>query len=243
MRSSLLNLLIGLLLLGAGGPLAAQGEAENTCPPLPLNTIVEPFVYYVGIADAYARRGLAAQALPVYTCAIDSQPGYAPAYARRGLVQTTLGDDDAALEDFNRALELDETLLEAYLNRGMFYTRAGNYALAIGDFTLVTSFDPQNTMALQNRAMVHAIEGNFDLAMRDLEQSITLDPDDPAPYAARAAIYSALALQDYQRFMEASGNPRASLPAGTPGEVLSSVDDSLRSSNIAVWLSLLRAGQ
>jgi tetratricopeptide (TPR) repeat protein len=235
-------LLIGLLLM-IGGPLAAQTDEADTCPPLPLNTIVEPFVYYIGIADAYAGRGQDNFALPVYTCAIEAQPEYAPAYARRGLIQTTLGNDAAALEDFNRALGLDETLLEAYLNRGIFYTRAGNYALAVGDFTLVTSFDPQNTTALQNRAMVHAIEGNFDLAMADLEQAITLNPDDPAPYAARAAIYSALALQDYQRFLDANGDPRAPLPAGTPGEVLSSVDDSLRSGNIAVWLSLLRAGQ
>lgn len=224
------------------GRLSAQTDPPE-CLPLPLDFTGEAFAYYTGIADAFTARGQSSVALMVYTCAIDAQPDYAPAYARRGLAQTVLGNDDAALADFNRALELDETLLEGYLNRGIFYTRAGNYGLAIGDFTLVSSFDPTNTSALQNRAMVHAIEGNLDLAMSDLDQAITLNPDDPAPFAARAAVYSAYALQDYQRFLEASGNPRAPLPAGTPGEVLSAVDDSLRSGNVAVWVTLLRAGQ
>jgi tetratricopeptide (TPR) repeat protein len=229
-----------LMLLGIT-PLAAQTDPE-ACPPLPLDFTGAPFAYFTGVADAFASRGQSSQALTAYTCAIESQPGYAPAYARRGLAQTILGDDDAALEDFNRALELDETLLEGYINRGIFYTRAGNYGLAIGDFTLVISFDPENTLALQNRAMVHAIEGNFDLALADLEQAIAIAPDDPAPYAARAAIYSAYALQDYQRFLEVSGDPRAALPAGTPGEVLFAVDNSLRTGDIAVWVSLQRAG-
>lgn len=234
-------LIIGLLLLGAGG-LSAQTNTD-ACPPLPLGLTGDTYTYYVGVGDAHAAGERSTRALTAYTCAIDAQPDYAPAYARRGLAQTVLGNADAAIADFNRALELDETLLEAYINRGIFYTRAGNYALAIGDFTLVFSLDPQNALALQNRAMVHAIEGNYDLALEDLNQAITIAPDDPAPYAARAAIYSAYALQDYQRFLDASGSQRAALPAGTPGEVLSAVDDSMRGGSVDVWVTLLRPGQ
>ncbi len=234
-------LMVCLLLLGAGG-LSAQTNTGD-CPPLPLGLTGDAYTYYVGVGDAYAARNQSTLALTAYTCAIDAQPDYAPAYARRGLAQTVLGDADAAIADFNRALDLDETLLEGYINRGIFYTRAGNYALAIGDFTLVVSLDPQNTLGLQNRAMVHAIEGNFDLALADLDQAINLAPDDPAPYAARAAIYSAYALQDYQRFLDASGDQKASLPAGTPGEVLAAVDNSIRSGSVDVWIALLRAGQ
>lgn len=241
MHRKFLWLIICLLLLGAGR-LAAQTGAEE-CPPLPLGLTGGPFSYYVGVADNYASRQRSGEAIAAYTCAINAAPDYAPAYARRGLAHTALGNDEAAVADFNQAIELDETLLETYINRGIFYTRAGNYALAIGDFTLAATLNPASTRALQNRAMVHAIEKNFDLALADLEQAIALAPDDPAPYAARAAIYSAFALQDYQRFLEASGSPRANLPAGTPGEVLFLVDESLRSGSVTVWLALQRAGQ
>jgi tetratricopeptide (TPR) repeat protein len=228
-----------LLLLGVGR-LAAQTETE--CPPPPVGFDVPPYTYYIGVGDAYTDRQQFALAVTAYTCAIDAQPDFASGYARRGYAHTALADSEAALADFNRALDLDESLLEAYINRGILYTRVGNYGLAIGDFTLVLSFDPQNSIGLQNRAMVHAIEGNYDQALADLEQAIAVVPDDPAPYAARAAIYSALAMADYQRFLETSGDPRASLPAGTPVEVLLAVDNDLRTGSIAVWTSLLRAG-
>ncbi len=241
MRKQYSWLIVCLLLLGVGRLSAQTGTEE--CPPLPIGLTGDPFTYYVGVADAYASRQQSSAAIVVYTCAVDAAPDYAPAYARRGLSHTALGNDDAAVADFNRAIELDETLLEAYINRGIFYTRAGNYALAIGDFTLAATLNPGNTRALQNRAMVHAIEENFDLALADLEQAITLAPDDPAPYAARAAIYSAFALQDYQRFLDASGSQRARLPAGTPSEVLFLVDESIRSGSVTVWLALQRAGQ
>jgi tetratricopeptide (TPR) repeat protein len=234
--------LIVCLLLVSAGRLSAQTNTDN-CPPLPLGLTGDAYTYYVGVGDANAARGQSSAALLAYSCAIDAQPDYAPAYARRGLAQTVLGDADAAIADFNRALDRDEMLLEAYINRGIFYTRAGNYALAIGDFTLVVSLDPQNTLGLQNRAMVHAIEGNFDLALDDLNQAINFVPDEPDLYAARAAIYSAYALQDYQRFLDASGDPKAALPAGAPGEVLAAVDNSLRSGSVDVWVTLLRAGQ
>lgn len=241
MQRTFLWLAVCLILLSTG-VLSAQRN-DDTCPAIPIGEADNAYIYYVGMGDAYTRRGQSAEALVAYNCAADNRPDYAPIYARRALAYAALGDDDAAIADFNRALELDETLLEVYLNRGIFYTWAGNYALAIGDFTLVTSLDSQNTRGLQNRAMVHAIEGNFDLAMADLEQAITLNPDDPSPYAARAAIYSALALQDYQRFLDASGDQNARLPAGTPREVLDAVDSSLRSGSVDVWVTLMRSGQ
>lgn len=241
MRRIFFCLTVCLILLSTGS-LSAQ-RSSDACPPLPIGEADSAYIYYVGMGDAYARRGQSAEALVAYECAVDHRPDYAPIYARRALTYAALGDDEAAVADFNRAIELDETLLEAYINRGIFYTWAGNYALAIGDFTLVTSLDPQNTLGLQNRAMVHAIEGNFDLAMADLDQAITVNPEDPSPYAARAAIYSALALQDYHRFLDASGNQNARLPAGTPREVLDGVDSSLRSGSVDVWVTLMRSGQ
>lgn len=241
MQRTFLWLAVCLMLISTGG-LSAQ-RSDDVCPPLPIGAADNAYIYYIGMGDAYTRRGQSAEALVAYDCAADNRPDDASIYARRALAHAALGDDDAAIADFNRALELDETLLEAYINRGIFYTWAGNYALAIGDFTLVTSLAPQNTRGFQNRAMVHAIEGNFDLAMADLEQAIAVNPDDPAPYAARAAIYSALALQDYQRFLDASGDQNARLPAGTPSEVLDAVDSSLRSGSVDVWVTLMRSGQ
>lgn len=211
-------------------------EAGVVCPE-PAIPNATPF-YFVGLGDVAFERGNFSGSLELFTCAIRAQPDYAPNYVKRGYAYAALLNNERAMADYNRALELDEALVSAYNNRGTLYTRLGNFGLAINDFTLATGLAPNDPVAYNNRGVVHAIEKNFDLALADFEQAITIDPDYTRPYASLAAVYSALAAQNYQRFVALSDD-NASLPAGTPGEVLSAVDDSLRNGDFAVWLSLL----
>ena len=230
-------LVIALLLLTQGNLLAQTGsETESVCD--------KPYIedatpsYYLGLAAVRFERKDFAGAIKAYACAIDLQPDFAPTYANRGYAYAALQDSEKALTDYNRALELDENLLAAYTNRGVLYTRLGNFGLAISDFDLVIALDPDNAVAYNNRGVVHAAEDNYDEAMADFQQAITLDPDYTTPYASLAAVYSALAAQNYQTFIKKAG-ANAPLPAGTPNEVMTAVDDSLRNGDFAVWLSLL----
>jgi tetratricopeptide (TPR) repeat protein len=195
-------------------------------------------VYYIGLADVAFERGNFVEAVRVFSCAIRLQPDYAPNYVRRGFAYAALLVNDRAMDDYNYALELDETLTSAYNNRGTLYTRLGNFGLAINDFTLAISLDPSDPVAYNNRGIVHAIEGNYDLAMADFDQAFAVAPDYTRTYASLAAVHSALAAQNYQRYMEIAGE-NARLPAGRPDEVLIAIDDSLRNGDFAVWLSLL----
>lgn len=215
---------------------AAFDEADVQCPE-PAIPNATPF-YFVGLGDVAFERGNFSGSLELYTCAIRLQPDYAPNYVKRGYAYAALLINERAMADYNRALELDEALVSAYNNRGTLYTRLGNFGLAVNDFTLATGLAPNDPVAYNNRGVVHAIEKNFDMALADFEQAIAIDPDYTRPYASLAAVYSALAAQNYQRFVALSGD-NASLPAGTPNEVLSAVDDSLRNGDFAVWLSLL----
>jgi len=234
-------LYLGLLCLLLPALVLAQDD-DIECVPPP-SAALPAQAWYMGQGDAHAARSQHAQALTDYTCALRIAPEDASAYARRAFAYTALGNDEAALADFEQAVNLDEALVEIYVNRGSLYARLGNFGLAIGDFTLAATLDPQNITALNNRAVIHAIEGNYDLALSDLAQALSIDPDDPQAYATRGAVYSALAAQDYQTFLIASGSDQAALPAGTPAQVLSSVDDSLRTGNFGVWLALLQRGQ
>lgn len=231
-----MKILLSVLILSLTIFATARAQTEIECP--------EPFIpdatpaYYVGLGDAAFDRGDYAASVIAYTCAIDLQPDFAPTYASRGYAHAALQNVDAALADYNRAVELDETLISTYVNRGALYTRQGNFSLAMLDFTVALTLDPDNAVALNNRAIVHAAERNFDLAVADLEQAIALAPDYAAPRATLAAVYSALAAQHYQAYVAIEGE-QARLPAGTPTEVLVAVDDSLRTGDFAVWLSLL----
>jgi tetratricopeptide (TPR) repeat protein len=229
-------LLLALFLI-SGTVAQAQEQEAVDCPPPPGSLAAA--VYYVGQGDAASAASRHTQALLDYTCAIRANPNYAPAFARRAISYAALGDADAALADYDAALALDEGLIEAYVNRGAFYARVGNFSLALGDLTLAVTLDPTSIVALNNRAVVHAIEGNFDLALADIRAAIALNPDDPLPYATQGGIYSALAAQSYQRYLEASGSDDTPLPAGTPTQVLAAVDEGLRTGNFNVWLGLL----
>lgn len=226
-----------LLILGVGR-LAAQTEIECPTPPIADGASA----YFVGLGQAHYNTGLFAQAVSDYTCAVTAAPDYAPAYAARGYAYTALGDSESALADYDKAIEMDETLTLAYSNRGALYTRLGNFGLAINDFTLVIGLKPDDGIAYNNRGVVHAIEGNYDLAIADFEEAIALNPDYGTPYASLAAVYSAMAARNYQKFIELKGE-NARLPAGTPNQVLSAIDDGLRTGDFSVWLALLTPAQ
>ncbi|MBZ0288310.1 MAG: tetratricopeptide repeat protein [Anaerolineae bacterium] len=226
-----------LFIFSAGGLLAQSTETDPEECDEPAIQSADP-TYYIGLGDSRFARKDFAGAVMAYTCAIKLDSTYASTFAKRGYAYAALLDSEAALADYDHALELDETLVAAYNNRGTLYTRLGNFGLAINDFTLVIALDPENAIAFNNRGIVHAAEGNFDLAIADFQEAIRLDDTYSTPHASLAAVYSALAAESYQTFVKIAGR-NARLPAGTPGEVLTAVDDSLRDGSFSVWLPLL----
>jgi tetratricopeptide (TPR) repeat protein len=238
MKRKLYGLIFAALLLFGTGRLLAQTDTQ--CPEVPIADAAG--AYYAGLGQARYNTGEFTKAVLDYTCAINAQPDYAPAYAGRGYAYTALGDSDHALADYNKAIELDETLTTAYTNRGSLYTRLGNFGLAINDFALVIGLKPDDAIAYNNRGVVHAAEGNYDLAIADFQQAIDIDPNYATPYASLGAVYSAMAAQNYQQFVKMQGE-NARLPAGTPNQVLTAVDDSLRTGDFSVWLALLSPAQ
>jgi tetratricopeptide (TPR) repeat protein len=234
----LVLLVISVVSVQAQGDTPAATATPLPCPPIPAGVQAD-FTYYVGQGDSLFNRVLFSDAILSYTCALNLEPDYAPAYARRGYAYASIGDSDHAIADYEQATTLEEAYIPAYINRGALYTRLGNFGLAINDFTLALSLDSNNVVALNNRAVVDAIEGNYDLALIDLNQAIQIAPQMALPYATRAAVYSALASKDYQQYVTVSKSNR--LPAGDPVDVLTAVDDSIRTGDFSIWLSLLTA--
>lgn len=228
---------------GPTGRLSAQDVApestpdpELNCPAVPVGAGETP-TFYIGAGDAQFARALYPAAAQTFSCALQLRPNDAALLTRRGYAYAAFGETERALADYEAALALDELYLPAYINRGAMYTRLGNFGLAINDLTLALSLEPDNVAALNNRAVVHAAEGNYDLALADIEAGLAIDAEMPSLYATRAAVYSALAARDYQQYIAVSDND--ALPAGAPGEVLALVDDSLRTNDFSIWLSLL----
>ena len=90
----------------------------------------------------------------------------------RGKVRANFGKYTEAIEDFNKAIELDLALGEAYYNRGIANAALGNNEGAIEDFT--KAIDAKWNLAVNyfNRAQAHENNGNLDKAREDFDAAI-----------------------------------------------------------------------
>ena len=65
-----------------------------------------------------------------------------------------LGKYDAAIEDFNAALNVDNRTPEGWLGLGLTYERKGEKAKAIENYNRVLVLDPNNSIARQGLSRV-----------------------------------------------------------------------------------------
>jgi tetratricopeptide (TPR) repeat protein len=82
-----------------------------------------------------------------------SNPKLAEAYLNRGVAKSTKGDQDGAIDDESKAIELNPKLAEAYLNRGAAKQTKGDLEGAIADFNQALELDPTLAEAYLNRGL------------------------------------------------------------------------------------------
>lgn len=90
-----------------------------------------------------------------------------------------------AIQDFDKAIELNPDYTTAYNNRGFAYYKLGKYDLAIQDFDTVIELDPDYTTAYINRGAAYRRLKQYDLAIQDFDKAIQLDPDNVSAYNNR----------------------------------------------------------
>lgn len=135
------------------------------------------------------------QAIARYTQAIQWNPT-SSAYFNRGMAHSRQQDPQAALEDLNRAIELDPTMAQAYYERGNLWFQLGDRQRAIADYTQTIRLAPNLPKAYVNRGTVRAESGDEQGAIEDYTQAIQLDPTFPAAYLNRCLSRSNL--EDHQ---------------------------------------------
>ena len=85
----------------------------------------------------------------------------------RGIAHRGLGNPDAAIDDYDRALELDANYRDAYNNRGIAEADKDDLEAAIEDFSTAIRLDPGFWHAYGQRGMVFWKLGRRAEAERD----------------------------------------------------------------------------
>jgi len=96
-------------------------------------------------------------------------------YNNLGDVCKRLGDDDAAIQYFQKALELDASLCDASFELGVIYEKQGLYGMAVEQYMADLSCNPSDTEA---RSRVIDVIKHQNCQMRTAEQGEHLSKDE-----------------------------------------------------------------
>jgi len=122
------------------------------------------------------------QAIADFTEAIRLKPSSAGAYSRRAASYFCRGDNDLAISDYSKAIELgpgDEYSSDDYKNRGVLYASKDQIDKAMADFNKAVSLDPDNCGAYFARGCGYATVGEYSKAKADFEEALRKNPMDP----------------------------------------------------------------
>ena len=129
------------------------------------------------------------------------------AYILRGVAYDSIGEYGRAIQDFDKAIELEPNDAETYCNRGNAYTNKGEYDRAIQDYDKVIELEPKHVEAHAHRGAAYGNKGEHDRAIQDFDKAIELDPSDAEVYCIRGIAYEHKgeynrAVQNYDKAIE-----------------------------------------
>ena len=113
-------------------------------------------------------------------------------YQNRANSNFVMGEYDAAITDYNKAIELNPKEASIYFSRGLAHFNKQSYSSAIADFDKVIELDPDEAMAFFKRGNALEKTGNFDKALTDYQKAVALDPDNEPAKAAVVKLQAAL---------------------------------------------------
>lgn len=132
----------------------------------------------------------------------------------RGVEKATSGDQQAAIQLYNQAIQLNPNDAEAHYKRGNINYELGNLDAAITDYTKTIQLQPDYANAYYNRGLVYYDQQAYQSAIQDYNQLIKLKPNDSEAYYKRGLVYFTLknhtqAIEDYTQAIRLNPNDAA----------------------------------
>lgn len=99
-------------------------------------------------------------------------------YIKEGLARDKVKDYSGAIENYNKAIELNPKFTLAYYNRGMARAFLKNFDGALSDYNKAIELNPKYPVAFYNRGIAKYYLGNSEGACRDWKRASELGVDE-----------------------------------------------------------------
>ncbi len=145
---------------------------------------------YLALGEVYQEEGALSQAKKAFSEVIRQAPDAGMGYLKRARLLHQMQLYDSALQDYDRAINLDSEIdARAYLNRGEVKMALKQYNKALFDFNQAIREDANDFEAYCLRGRLYQLLGNFRQAEGDLQIAEELAPESALPLYYRAIIY------------------------------------------------------
>jgi tetratricopeptide (TPR) repeat protein len=149
-------------------------------------------------------------ALADFNITIERKP-QAAVFDDRAEVRRCLGDREEALQDCDRAIELNPKFINAYFRRGLIHTELGNLELALGDYSTTLDLDPDHVDAYIQRSWTYFRQKDYPRTKRDCKAARAIDKSCFWAYYLGGVVYSLAglrhnAIKNFSRAVELSPN-------------------------------------
>ena len=153
---------------------------------------------------SYARCGIWKNSVTVWSDILNKYSETAFAYNNRGSVYFDDKKYDLAINDFNKAIEINPDYFASYNNRGNVYSEQGKSEKAIEEYSKAIELNPKFALAYKNRGLVFMKEKRNSEALKDFTKAIELNVDHEDAYINRGNLFrdeerNADAVNDYNK--------------------------------------------
>ena len=114
------------------------------------------------------------------------------AYLRKGHNLYLSGHNEAAIEAYNKAIEIDPSWGQLYVNRGVSRELLGDYEGALVDYTEAIRLESTDASAYSNRGNCLHKLGEYEGASDDFTEVIRLEPNNAYGFYGRGLAYEKL---------------------------------------------------
>lgn len=141
-------------------------------------------IAYIIRGKAYSRLNETDKAMSNFNTALNIEPGFEP-YFNRGLEYLKNEDYSAAINDFDRAIEFNNSDKDAYFTRAYTKYLISDLDGAVKDYEKVISLDSASYKAYINMGNILGSLGYGTRAIENFTKAISLQPENPDGYFNR----------------------------------------------------------